>query len=517
MKTNVTGREPSPPPATYETEKISAAGFSFLRSTVHLPVAVYWIALRPRPHVAVVSAPVGGSWSGFFSSFSLFVSSLMGGHATDFTYDRVSVRVQGVDEHPAYPVRIEGELEPDLSRWLWVVKWLLAIPHYVVLAFLWLTLLVLSVVAFFAILVTGRYPRGIFDFNVGVLRWTWRVAFYSYGALGTDRYPPFTLDDVADYPARLDVEYPESLSRGLVLVKWWLLAIPHYIVVGIFLGGGSYAAARVDDWFWSVGFQTGLIGILVVFAGFALVFIGSYPRGIFDLVVGLDRWVARVGAYVLLMRDEYPPFRLDQGGIGELSGPRAGNAEHGSRANPRRAPRQRHCRPNRRSSSSASSRASSRSRLLVGGCALVAVDQTQRDDDGFLMSPSQEFASPTYAIVSESADLDTDGAEWALDTFLGTVRDTKRQRSRDQSSSASDRPAEVDRYLEGVEHDVVDRSRLDRRSRVPPRRRRRTRRSSTSALGAETTARRSGSTRSAARASNRSTGSPRTATGASSS
>ena len=91
----------------------------------------------------------------------------MGAHATDFTYDRVSVRVEGVDEHPAYPVRIEGELEPDLSRWLWVVKWLLAIPHYIVLAFLWLTLLVLSVVAFFAILVTGRYPRGIFDFNVG--------------------------------------------------------------------------------------------------------------------------------------------------------------------------------------------------------------------------------------------------------------------------------------------------------------------------------------------------------------
>ncbi len=361
--------------------------------------------------------------------------------------------MQDVDEHPAYPVRIEGELEPDLSRWLWVVKWLLAIPHYVVLAFLWLTLLVLSVVAFFAILVTGRYPRGIFDFNVGVLRWTWRVAFYSYGALGTDRYPPFTLDDVADYPARLDVEYPESLSRGLVLVKWWLLAIPHYIVVGIFLGGGSYAAARVDDWFWSVGFQTGLIGILVVFAGFALVFIGSYPRGIFDLVVGLDRWVARVGAYVLLMRDEYPPFRLDQGGVEESP---AASQESRTRSSSRTLVQP----PGSRSTVGrivlvvvgilAGIIAFG---LLAGGCALVAVDQTQRDDDGFVMSPTEDFASATYAIVSESADLDTEGAEWALDTFLGTVRIRSES---DRAVFVGIAPAaEVDRYLEGVEHDVV--------------------------------------------------------------
>ncbi|MCH8893177.1 MAG: DUF4389 domain-containing protein, partial [Chloroflexi bacterium] len=132
----------------------------------------------------------------------------------------------------AYPVSLEGELDPNLSRWLWLVKWFLAIPHYIVILFLWIAFVVLTVVAFFAILFTGKYPKGIFDFNVGVLRWTWRVGYYSYSALGTDRYPPFSLKAV-DYPATFDVEYPEQLSRGLVLVKSWLLAVPHYIVVSI--------------------------------------------------------------------------------------------------------------------------------------------------------------------------------------------------------------------------------------------------------------------------------------------
>jgi hypothetical protein len=213
----------------------------------------------------------------------------------------------------SYPARVDARLDPELSRWLWLVKWFLAIPHYIVLAFLWLAFVVLSVGAFFSILFTGRYPRSIFDFNVGVLRWSWRVSYYTYGALGTDRYPPFTLADVPDYPAHFDVEYPEKLSRGLVLVKWWLLAIPHYVIVGLFLGGGAWLTWQTasDRLTWGGG---GLITILVLVAAVILAFTGRYPQAMFDLILGLNRWVLRVAAYAGLMRDEYPPFRLDMGG-----------------------------------------------------------------------------------------------------------------------------------------------------------------------------------------------------------
>ncbi|WP_367321126.1 DUF4389 domain-containing protein [Streptomyces sp. HUAS ZL42] len=205
------------------------------------------------------------------------------------------------------PVRLEASVDPRLSRWLWLVKWLLAIPHYIVLFFLWIAFFFVTVFAFFAILFTGRYPRSLFDFNVGVMRWNWRVSYYAHTALGTDRYPPFTLADVPDYPARFDVAYPERLSRGLVLVKWWLLAIPQYIVAGMFVGGWGWG----EEGSWA---GWGLIPFLSLVAVIVLAFTARYPMHLFDFLLGLARWVARVSAYAALMTDQYPPFRLDMGG-----------------------------------------------------------------------------------------------------------------------------------------------------------------------------------------------------------
>ncbi len=195
-----------------------------------------------------------------------------------------------------YPVTVRGELSIPPGRWVWLFKWLLLVPHYFVLFFLGIAAGVCWVISLFAILFTGRYPKGLFDYNVGVLRWSWRVGFYGYQALGTDKYPPFSLNEDPNYPADLYVQYPDTLSNGLVLVKWWLLAIPQWIIVFVFQGG--------QHWM-------GLAPLLSIISGIVMLFTGKYPADLFKFIIGMDRWSYRVYAYAALTRDEYPPFRLD--------------------------------------------------------------------------------------------------------------------------------------------------------------------------------------------------------------
>ncbi|MGN6574158.1 MAG: DUF4389 domain-containing protein [Nocardioides sp.] len=374
-----------------------------------------------------------------------------------------------------YPMHVDAHLDSGLSRWLWLVKWLLVIPHYVVLAFLWLAFMVLSVIAFFAILFTGRYPRGIFDFNVGVLRWSWRVAYYAYGALGTDRYPPFTLAEVPDYPAHLSVDYPEHLSRGLVLVKWWLLALPHYLIVAIFAGGGWYWTSEVageGDVRWS---SAGLIGLLVFIAGVILLFTGRYPRALFDFVLGMNRWVLRVAAYAGLMTDEYPPFRFDPGedepgsGVaarvavppsgappGVLPPPPAGTTTYG--APPPASP------PPSQTTPWTTGRvlALAFGTLVflvsmgfgIAGATLAFADSQLRDSDGFLMSGDQPVATQTYAIVSQDMELHSD-VSWLPEALLGDAKVTATSSTGDPVFIGVGSSADVANYLGDVEHVVV--------------------------------------------------------------
>ena len=184
-----------------------------------------------------------------------------------------------------YPVRFDIEYPDRLSRWLIFVKWLLAFPHFLILYALGAVAAVITFIAWFAILFTKRYPRGLFDFVVNVNRWNANVLAY-YG-LFRDEYPPFSWEP-GNYPVTYEVDYPQELSRWLIFVKW-LLAIPHFIVL-MFL----YIAAFVA-WF---------------IAWLAVLFTGRFPRGLFDFIVGVVRWNYRVNAYTNLLRDDYPPFSL---------------------------------------------------------------------------------------------------------------------------------------------------------------------------------------------------------------
>ncbi len=243
-----------------------------------------------------------------------------------------SMELSTPEKNKTSSIHLRGELSKPPSRGLWLLKWLLAVPHIVILAFLTYAMLFVTIIAFFAIIFTGRYPRKFFNFVVGVFRWWWRVEFYALSVLGTDKYPPFSLKPRDDYPADLHIDYPKKLKRWFPLVKWFLV-IPHYFVWIAFTGYGvvydtdkvaerSFLNPPVPIEIFTGDFDMydlenlestrfpGLNPILILIALIALLFTGRYHKDIFRLVMGINRWGYRVSAYVFLLRDEYPHFRL---------------------------------------------------------------------------------------------------------------------------------------------------------------------------------------------------------------
>ena len=183
----------------------------------------------------------------------------------------------GPPSPPDYPARLEIAYPTELNRWLPLVKWLLVIPHFFVLLFV-------GIGAFFAVLFTGRWPRGAFDYMVGTFRWAYRVTAYFH--LMVDAYPPFSMADDPDYPVRLNIEYPERIDNWRPLVQW-LLAIPYLFIAGIL--------------YW-------LTGILTFVAFFLILFTKRIPREMFELMVPGLRWQLRGNAYAYFLTDRYPPF-----------------------------------------------------------------------------------------------------------------------------------------------------------------------------------------------------------------
>lgn len=189
-----------------------------------------------------------------------------------------------------YPVSLDLDAPLGVARWRPLVQWFLAMPHFLVLYALSFLLTVMWLIALVTVVFTARIPPGIFGFMTTIHRYQWRVT--SYANFMREDYPPFDFlpaaIDPSNDPARLSIQYPDRLSRFMPFIKW-LLALPHFLVL-IFL-------------------DVGYLVVLVV-AFFAVIITGAWPAGMRRYLIGVTRWTTRVQAYVYLMTDAYPPFRL---------------------------------------------------------------------------------------------------------------------------------------------------------------------------------------------------------------
>ena len=188
-------------------------------------------------------------------------------------------------ETAGYPVQFEVDDAMAQNRLSILFRWLLVIPHVIIIELLGVALGLVTLLAWFTIVFVGRYPTSMLRFAIGVLRWTARVS--AYAALLTGRYPPFSLEEEGDYPARLVVEERSEDRNRLTTFLRPILIIPHGIVL----------------WF------LGLAASFVILATWLIALIaGRVPVGLHNFLVGYTVWTERVNAYGALLVDDYPPF-----------------------------------------------------------------------------------------------------------------------------------------------------------------------------------------------------------------
>jgi hypothetical protein len=190
-----------------------------------------------------------------------------------------------------FPAQVDFHGDRNITRWRPLVQWLLAIPQLLVASALRSLRQVLILISLFTVLFTERIPRALFDMITTTYRYEWRAI--SYALFMHEDYPPFDFqpaaaDDGVEPHTALSISYPEHLDRWKPLYKWFLAA-PHYLVLVVLAIGAVFAILA------------GLVAVL---------FTGEYPEGIREYLVGVYRYALRVEAYVGLLTDTYPPFRL---------------------------------------------------------------------------------------------------------------------------------------------------------------------------------------------------------------
>jgi uncharacterized protein DUF4389 len=189
-----------------------------------------------------------------------------------------------------YPISYEADFTPEPNRWMTFFRLILAIPWFVVAVFWGILFVFTHVIAWVAIVILGRYPQWLYDFNAGVVRFSIRTSAWIY--LQTDAWPPFSLGEDDSYPIRVDVAPRAERQSRLRALFRWILALPVLLVLSYGTSSVQLAAAFV--------------------AWLTIVFRGYMPEGVHSMLTFVNAFHARVLGYLAFLTDDYPPIGLER-------------------------------------------------------------------------------------------------------------------------------------------------------------------------------------------------------------